>query len=212
MRATIHLFGLERCFDLVHVEISEKGKRRGEMLVFFAQSMHHSHTTQFIVRSLQSEGAWAQLLNPGHGLLDSSTKGWEGLFRPLSDGEELVISHKASAGFLLHIERLQCLPSGSGVVLLSSDVNSLVWHQIEHQLSCSAVLFDVPGLLFFGRCAGARLFAIYESPEAFRAQEGLHLFAPGSVVVAIERLNAVIVLLRGHGWEWRRNGASRQWM
>ena len=89
-------------------------------------------------------------------------------------------------------------------------MNSLVWLQIEHQLSCSVVLFDVPGLLFFGWSAGARLFAIDESPQAFGAQEGLHLFAPGSVVVAIERLNAVIMLLRGHGWEWSRNGASRK--
>ena len=79
------------------------------MLVFVAQSVHHCHTAQFVIRSLQSEGAWAQLLNPGHGLLDSSTKGWQELFRPLSDGEELVISHKASAGCLLHIECLERL-------------------------------------------------------------------------------------------------------
>ena len=118
-----------------------------------------------------------------------------------SDGKELIISHKASAGFLLHIECLQRLPSGSGVVLLSPNVNSLIWHQIEHQLSSSPVLFDVPGLLLLGRCAGARLFAIDESLQAFGAQEGLHLFAPGSVVVAIKRLNAVVVLLKGHGKE-----------
>ena len=75
MRATIDLFVLEHRFDLDHVGISEKGKRRGEMLVFVAQSVHHGHTTQFIVQSLQCEGTWPQLLNPGHGLLDSSTEG-----------------------------------------------------------------------------------------------------------------------------------------
>ena len=99
----------------------------------------------------------------------------------LSYGEKLVINDKASAGFLLHIERLQRLPSGSGVILLSLDVNSLIWHQIEHQLSRSPVLFDVPGLLLLGWCAGARFFAIYELPEAFGVQEDFHLFAPDSI-------------------------------
>ena len=117
-----------------------------------------------------------------------------------------------SAGLLLHIECLQHLPSSSGVVLLSPDVNSLIWHQIEHQLSSSLVLFDIPGLLLLGWCGGVRLFAIYKMPEVFEMQECFQIFAPGGVVVAIKRLNAVVVLLRGHGEEVGQNGASRKWM
>ena len=64
-------------------------------------------------------------------------------------------------------------------------MNSLIWHQIEHQLSSSPVLFDIPGLLLLGWCAGAHLFAVYKAPEAFGMQEGFDLFTPGGVVVAI---------------------------
>ena len=103
----------------------------------------------------------------------------------LSDGEKLVICNETSAGFLLHIEHLQHLPSSSGVVLLSPNVNSLIWHQIEHQLSSSPVLFNIPGLLLLGWCAGMCLFAVYKAPEAFGIQECFHLFAPDGVVVAI---------------------------
>jgi hypothetical protein len=74
----------------------------------------------------------------------------------------------------------------------------LVWHEIEHKLASSLVLFDVPGLLFLGTSAGVKLLAINEALEAFGAQECFHFFAPGDVVVAIKVLNAVVVLFRSH--------------
>jgi hypothetical protein len=129
----IDFLSLEHCVDLDLVQISQECERRGEMLVFITQSMPYSHTGELVIRSLQIEGARAQLLNACHGLLDSSTQSWAGLVRTLSDGETLVICDKVSAGLLLHKEHLQCLSSGCGVIiLLSSDVNSLVLHQIEH--------------------------------------------------------------------------------
>jgi len=70
-------------------------------------------------------------------------------------------------------------------------VHSLVWHHIEHQLASSLVLFDVPGLLLLVTSGGALLLSINQVPEAFAAQKSLHLFAPGSIVVAIKRLNAM---------------------
>jgi hypothetical protein len=88
-------------------------------------------------------------------------------------------------------------------------MNSLVWHEIEHKLTSSFVLYDVPGLLFLGTSAGAKLFAIDKAPEAFGAQECLHLFAPGDIVVAIQVLNVMIVFLRSHNDTERRNKATR---
>ena len=70
-------------------------------------------------------------------------------------------------------------------------MHSLVWHQIEHKLASSLVLFDVLGLLLLAPSGGTLLLAINEVPEAFGSQESLHLFAPGSIVVAIKRLNAM---------------------
>jgi hypothetical protein len=95
----IDFLGLECRFDLDLVQIHQEGERRGEMLVFIAQSVHHSHTAQFVVRGFQIQGARAQLLNVCHGLLGLSTQSWEGLLRTLSDGEKLIICHNTSVAF-----------------------------------------------------------------------------------------------------------------
>jgi hypothetical protein len=83
----IDFLRLECYFGLGLVQISQGGERRGEMLVFLAQSVPYSHTAELVVRSVPVKCARAQLLNPCHGLLASSIQSLEGLLRTLSDGE-----------------------------------------------------------------------------------------------------------------------------
>ena len=106
-----------------------------------------------------------------------------------------------AAGLLLDKDLLQSTPSLCGIVLVYLDVNSLVGRNVEHKLASCSVLLDVPSSLLWACSGRVRLLAIHKSPEAFGAKEGLHFLTPGDVVRAIERLDAMGVLLvfGGHG-------------
>ena len=108
-----------------------------------------------------------------------------------SDTEELVICYKVAAGLLLDEDLLQSTPSLCGVILVCSDVNSLVGHNVEHELASCSVLLDVLSSLLWACSGRARLLAIHKSPEAFGAKEGLHLLTPGDVVGFSEGLDAM---------------------
>ena len=108
-----------------------------------------------------------------------------------SNAEELVIYHKVAAGLLLDKDLLQSTPSLCGVVLVRSDVNSLVGHNVEHELASCSVLLDVPSSLLWACSDGARLLAIHKLPEAFGVKKGLHLFTLGDVVGFSEGLDAM---------------------
>ena len=116
-----------------------------------------------------------------------------GLLRVFSDTEELVIYHKVAAGLLLDKDLLQSTPSLCGVVLVRSDVNSLVGCNVEHELASCSVLLDVPSSLLWACSCRARLLAIHKSPEAFGVKEGLHLFTPDDVIGSSEGMNAMQV-------------------
>ena len=111
----------------------------------------------------------------------------------LPNGEEFLIGNKVCAGLLLDKKPHQSFSSSRGVILQGSDVNLLVWHQIEHQFASSLVLFDILGLLLLVFSGGVLLLAIHKASEAFGAQESLHLITAGGVVVFIQRLNVVVV-------------------
>ena len=85
-----------------------------------------------------------QILDLEHGLLNSSSPCRQGLLRAFLDTEELIICHKTAAGLLLDKNLLQCTPSLRGIILVCSDVDSLVWDNVEHQLTSCSVLLDVP--------------------------------------------------------------------
>ena len=98
-----------------------------------------------------------------------------------------------AAGLLLDKDLLQSTPSVCGVVLVCSDVDSLVGRNVEHQLASCSVLLDVPSSLVWACSGRSRLLAIHKPPEAFGVKEGLHLFTPGDVVGSSEGLDAMQV-------------------
>jgi len=102
---TIDLLSLE-CL----VQISEQGKRGGEVVVFWSKSTNYSRAEQFIQVD-QNEGGGTKFFDPGHGLLDSGSEGSERLLRGLPNAEEFVIGHKTSCRLLLNIKSLKGGPS-----------------------------------------------------------------------------------------------------
>ena len=150
-----------------------------------------------------------KLLECGHRLLNSCTKYRKRLLRALPDAEKLIIGNKTSTSLLLDIEWLESGPSSSGVILVYLDVHPLVWRNIEHELTSSLVLLDIPSLLLLISWSQLFFLAIDEASKALGVQQSLHLFASCSVIVVIERKNAMRVVFRGHngkkmedGWKW----------
>ena len=74
-------------------------------------------------------------------------------------------------------------------------MNSLVGHNIEHELASYSVLLDVPSSLLWACSGRSRLLAIHKSPEAFGAKKGLHLLTPDDVVGSSEGLDVMRVSL-----------------
>jgi len=198
MRAMIDFLGLERCLDLILVQISEQGKRGCEVVVIRPKGTNHRHTEQFIIQIGQSEDGGTRFFDPGHGLLDSGSQDSEGLLRGLPDAEELIIGHKTSCRLLLNTEGLQGSPSGAGVILVLPDVYSLLWHNVEHDFTSSPVLLDIPGILLSSSSSWTLLLAIHQSPEALGVQQSLHFLAPCDIVGASKGLDAIRLVFRGH--------------
>ena len=96
-----------------------------------------------------------QILDSQHELLNSSSQCRQGLLRAFLNAEELIICHKMAAGLLLDENLLQCSPSLCGVVLVRSDVHSLVGCNVEHELTSCSVLLDVPSSLVWAYSGGA---------------------------------------------------------
>ena len=163
------------------------------MQVFGPKCLNHGHASELIIEGSNIKRRAVEILDSKHELLNLSSQCREGLLRAFSDTEELVICYKVAAGLLLDKDLLQCTPSLCGVVLVCSDVNSLVGCNVEHQLASCSVLLDVPSSLVWVCSGRTRLLAIHKLPEAFKAKEGLHLFTPGDVVGSSEGLDVMQV-------------------
>ena len=134
------------------------------MGVFGPKCLNHGHASELIVEGSNIKRRAAEILDSKHELLNLSSQCRQGLLRAFWDTEELVICHKAAAGLLLDEDLLWCTPSLCGVILVHSDVNSLVGHNVEHELASCSVLLDVPSSLVWACSGQASLFSIHKSP------------------------------------------------
>ena len=105
-----------------------------------------------------------EILDLKHGLLNLSSQGRQGLLRVFSNAKELVIGDKVTAGLLLDKDCLKGIPSLCGVILVCSNMDSLVWSNIEHELASCSVLLDVPSSLLCACSGWTSLFPIHKSP------------------------------------------------
>ena len=149
-----------------------------------------------------------QILDLEHGILNLSSQGRQGLLSTFSDTEELIICHKVAAGLLLDEDLMQCTPNLCGIILVRSDVDSLVRHDVEHELASCSILLDVPSSLLWAYSDRARLLAIHKSPETLRVK-GLYLSTSGNVVGFSEGMDAMQVNLVFKGYDVRSKSVWR---
>jgi hypothetical protein len=82
------------------------------MLVLLdGEGLYECHTGQIIVQVRQSEGVRPRVLDSALGVRYASTDSSERLLIALLDREELLISHKASSGLLLLVDRPELVPT-----------------------------------------------------------------------------------------------------
>ena len=117
--------------------------------------MNHGHASELIIKC-------GNVKRKAVEILDSEE---HGLLSVFLDTKELIICHKAAGGLLLNEDLFQCTPTLCGVILVCSDVDSLVRYNIEHDLASCPVLLHVPSSLVWVCNNEVRFFVIHKLPE-----------------------------------------------